>query len=117
MERVNPHQLLQHLLTLAQNKVPIFKQLLLTRTAFKMSQVALAKHLGTDQGTVSIVESGRRNVSTKHVNRYAEAFGLQVVLIPRILLPFVIGVVRSAYKPATAPKAAGKTKKGAKKKS
>jgi len=114
MERVNPHLLLQHLLVQAQNKVSVFKQLLMTRTMFKMSQVELAKHLETDQGTVSEIESGRRNASTKNINRYAEAFGLQVVLVPRILLPFVVTLVKRAYTPPV--KEVGK-KKGAKKKS
>lgn len=94
---VNWHSMLAFLISYAENNVPLAKQLLLVRTLHKKSQADLAKAAKCDQAGISAIESGKRNPTLKQIERYCEPLGLQVILVPRSLVPFISKLLRFFY--------------------
>ena len=54
------------------------KRIRARREALGISQVELAKRLGVSPATVNIVESDRDGITTKRLERYANALGCTV---------------------------------------
>lgn len=97
MGKLSFHHLLMLGVSYALNRVPLCKQLMLVRTMFKMSQASLAKALQCDQASLSVIESGKRNPNIKQFERIAQALGLQIVVVPVQMIPFLLQVLRQFY--------------------
>lgn len=59
------------------------------RKSISLSQCKLAKLMGSEQGLISRFERGTRNSMCETLIRIAGALGLELVLVPRILVPAV----------------------------
>ncbi len=73
----------------------IAEQLAAVRKAKGLSQEALARKLGMKQSQISDIEAGKRNVRVGTLIEVGRAIGLELVLVPRALLPSVSYVVQS----------------------
>ncbi len=60
-----------------------------------LTQQALAEKLGMKQSQISELEAGKRNVRVGTLMEIARAVGLELVMVPRPLLPAVSYVLRS----------------------
>jgi transcriptional regulator with XRE-family HTH domain len=71
-------------------------QLAATRKAKGLSQQALAHRLGMKQSQISDIEAGKRNVRMGTLIEVGRAIGLELVMVPRSVLPAIAYVVKSA---------------------
>jgi transcriptional regulator with XRE-family HTH domain len=67
----------------AKNKIPLIKQLITVRKLLKKSQGQISRDMGITPSAVCIIESGKRKGTLDTIQRYADAVGLNVVLVPR----------------------------------
>jgi len=67
----------------------IVQSLIQARKAKALSQKALAQKLGMKQSQISDLENGKRDVRSTTLIEVARALGLEVILVPRELLPVV----------------------------
>jgi HTH-type transcriptional regulator/antitoxin HipB len=74
----------------------IAEQLAAARKARGLSQEALARKLGMKQSQISDIEAGKRNVRVGTLIDVGRAIGLELVLVPRSLLPAISYVIQSA---------------------
>jgi transcriptional regulator with XRE-family HTH domain len=66
-----------------------------TRKAKGLSQEALAHKLGMKQSQISDLEAGKRNVRMGTLIEVGRAIGLELVMVPRSVLPAVAYVIKS----------------------
>lgn len=59
-------------------RMRIAYEILQTRKKKKMSQVDLAKKIGTTQSVVARMEAGKQNLSLRTLSKIADAFGCEV---------------------------------------
>jgi len=69
------------------------KAIIETRKAQGLSQVALAQKLGMKQSQISEIEAGKRDFRVSTLSEVARALGLEIILVPRQLLPAVSYVI------------------------
>ncbi len=71
------------------------EQLTAARKAKGLSQEALAQKLGMKQSQISDIEAGKRNVRVGTLIEVGRAIGLELVMVPRSVLPAVSYVIKS----------------------
>ncbi len=70
----------------------ITNQIKITRKEKGISQRALSAKVGLPQGHISKIENGRVDLQTSSLIEIARALDLELVLIPRTLLPAVLAI-------------------------
>ena len=71
------------------------EQLATVRKAKGLSQKVLAHKLGMKQSQISDIEAGKRNVRVGTLIEVGRAIGLELVMVPRSVLPAVLYVIKS----------------------
>jgi len=67
----------------------IVQTLIQARKAKALSQKVLAQKLGMKQSQISDLENGKHDVRSTTLIEVARALGLEIILVPRALLPAV----------------------------
>ena len=74
---------------------PIAAALKAARQASKLTQRELGKKIGTPQSHISTIEAGRVDLTASSLIELARALDLELVLVPRSLVPAVRGLIRA----------------------
>lgn len=72
---------------------PLVATLKLAREKKGLSQRALSAHMGVPQGRLSKIENGAVDVRTSNLLELARALDLELLLVPRALVPAVNSLV------------------------
>jgi HTH-type transcriptional regulator / antitoxin HipB len=67
----------------------VTRPVLVARKTLGLSQQAVARKLGMRQGQISDIEAGKHDLRLSTLVEVARAVGLELVLVPRSLLPAV----------------------------
>lgn len=74
---------------------PIAAALKTARLARKLTQRELGEKIGTPQSHISTIEAGRVDLTTASLIELARALDLELVLVPRSLVPAIRGLIRA----------------------
>jgi transcriptional regulator with XRE-family HTH domain len=80
---------------------PLTDALKAAREEKELSQRAFGKKIGVPQSRLSKIESGAVDLRTSNLLEIARALGLEVMLVPRQLVPAVRSLVDQAGKTST----------------
>lgn len=84
---------------------PIAKEIKAARQAKRLSQRALSARTGLPQSHISRIENGAVDPQTSSLIELARALDLELMLVPRRLVPAVLGLQRSSAAQGGAPAA------------
>lgn len=82
---------------------PIAEELKAARKTKKLSQQDLAQKVCVPQSHISKIESGKVDLKTSSLIELARALELEVMLVPRALVPALDSMKRGAGRPSSEP--------------